>query len=221
MIKRNQDGSAGLVISFVLTVILLISTLGFAGWAYSSRQDYKDNVDTKINDAVTIAKQQESTAKDKQFAEAEKQPLRPYHGPEAYGSIVVNYPKTWSAYVADTGNSNATLVDGYFHPSTVPSVTDQNSVFALRVQVLNQSYSQVLTSLAPQQKTGNITITPYALPQVPKVVGVRATGKLEGTKVGTVVLLPLRSETIKISTDGVQHLSDFNNIILPNFTFSP
>jgi hypothetical protein len=98
MIKRNQDGAVnGVVISLVLAVILLIGTLGFAGWAYMSRQDYKDNVDAKVSDAVVIAKQQESTAKDKQFVEKEKNPLRTYHGPDTYGGLTIAYPKTWSA----------------------------------------------------------------------------------------------------------------------------
>lgn len=221
MNKLNQDGAVnGLVISLIMAVLLLIGTMVFAGWAYMSRQDYKDNVTSKINDAVTIAKQQESTAKDKQFVEAEKKPLRPYNGPEAHGSIVVNYPKTWSAYVADTGNTS-TPVDGYFHPQTVPSANDQNSVFALRVQVVGQSYAEIVRNFNTQQKSNGLVITPYSLPRVPKVVGVRVTGKMDNNKVGTVVVLPLRTETLKISTEGNQHLSDFDNIILPNLVFSP
>lgn len=221
MNKLNQNGAAnGLVISLIFAVILLIGTMVFAGWAYTSRQDYKDNVTAKINDAVTIAKQQESTAKDKQFVEAEKKPLRPYKGPEAYGSIVVNYPKTWSAYVADTGNSSIPI-DGYFHPQTVPSANDQNSVFALRVQVVNQPYAEIVRNFGTQQKSNGLVISPYSLPRVPKIVGVRVTGKLDNNKVGTVVVLPLRTETLKISTEGNQHLSDFDNIILPNLVFSP
>lgn len=222
MVKLNQAGAvSGLVISLVLVVILLVGAISFGGWAYSSRQDYKDNTDTKISAAVAVAKQQESALKDQQFAQASKSPLKTYNGPEAYGSVVVNYPKTWSGYVDDTGSGSA-LVDGYFAPGVVPSITGQSSVFALRVQVLNTPYSQSLQTFQGQQQNGGLTINAYALPKLPKVTGVELTGQLsDGTSNVTMVVLPLRSETLEISTEGNQYLSDFNTYILPNFSFSP
>jgi hypothetical protein len=224
MIKHNQDGAiSGLVVSLVLAVLLLIGALAFGGWAFNSRQDYKNHTDSKVNAAVTVAKQQESTAKDAQFAEEIKQPLKTYQSPEAYGSLMVNFPKTWSAYVNDTSTTNI-LVDGYFAPGVVPSINDQNSVFALRVQVLNQSYAQVLQAFSGQQQDGKLTVSAYALPKLPKIVGVEAVGQLTGqtgTATVTMVVLPLRSYTLEIWTEGSQYLADFNNNILPNFSFSP
>jgi uncharacterized protein (UPF0333 family) len=69
MVKLNQDGAlSGLLVSLILTLVLLIVVLIFAGWAYSSREDYKNNTDAKIQTAVAAAQQQESTVKDAQFA---------------------------------------------------------------------------------------------------------------------------------------------------------
>ena len=222
MIKHNQDGAVnGVTISLIFTVILFVAALGFGMWAFASRQDYKANTDDKIADAVKIAKQQESTAKDKQFVEKEKFPLRSYNGPADYGSVVINYPKTWSAYVSDSGGNSSNPVDGYFHPSYVPATDNENSTFALKVQVSNTSYSQALTTYQAQQKSGEVTITPYTLPKVPKVVGVRVNGQLQNDKTGTIIILPLRAGTLQISTDGTQYLSDFDNTILPNISFSP
>ena len=77
MNKLNQDGEVNAVfISLIMAIIFLFAAIGFGAWAYMSRQDYKDNTDAKISAAVVIAKQQESTAKDKQFVKAEKNPLR-------------------------------------------------------------------------------------------------------------------------------------------------
>jgi hypothetical protein len=222
MINHNQNGAInGLLISLILTVLLLVGALGFAGWAYGGRQDYKNNVNAKIGVAVNAAKQKEDAVQAAQYAEAAKNPLKTYAGPQAYGSLVVNYPKTWSGYVDDTGTGNA-LVDGYFSPGVVPSINGKNSVFALRVQVIPQSYAQSLQTFSSQQQAGQVTITAYALPKLPKVVGVEIAGALtQGQPATTMIVLPLRSYTMEISTQGTQYLSDFNNIILPNFSFSP
>jgi hypothetical protein len=226
MNKLNQDGAvSGAAISLVICVLLLLGAIVFGAWAYSSRQDYKNNVDAKVNAAVGIAKQEESTQKDKQFAEEEKSPLKTYNGPEAFGSLDVSYPKTWSGYVDDSGNGSQPL-DGYFNPGVVPSIGAQNSVFALRVQVLSQSYTQTLQTFQSASSSNGgpaLTIVPYALPKVPKVIGVEATGTLPNTNnvVGTAVVLPLRSQTLEIWTMGTSYLNDFNTYILPNFSFSP
>jgi hypothetical protein len=220
--KHNQDGAiSSLAISLVLVVILLIAAIGFGAWAFSGRQDYKNNADLKIEAAVAAAKTQQGSVDQAQYAEQAKQPLQTYHGPEPYGSLVINFPKTWSAYVDGSGNGSA-LVDGYFAPGVVPSITDKNSVFALRVQVLSQGYAQTLQNLSSQQQSGKATISAYALPKLPQVVGVKVSGQLAAQgPATTMVVLPLRSQTLEISTQGGSYLNDFNNNILPNFSFSP
>lgn len=221
MIKLNQNGAvSGLVISLILTIILLVCALGFAGWAYSQSQHYKNDVDAIVSKAQTETSQKTSAAKDKQFAEESKNPLKTYNGPEAYGSLQVNYPKTWSGYVDASGTSSS-LVDGFFAPGEVPSLTDQNSVFALRVQVLRQPYAQVIQAFASQQQSGKVSISAYALPKLPQIVGIKVTGEISDKKTVTMVVVPLRSDTLKIWTEGTQFVDDFNNHILPNFSFAP
>lgn len=221
MSKHNQDGSINvLLIPFILVTALLLAALAFGVWAFGSRQDYKNNVDQKIASAERIAVQQESTKKDKEFAEIEKQPLKAYNGPEAYGSLVVQYPKTWSSYVDDTGNASA-AVDGYFYPGTVPSLTAQSSTFALRIQVLAQQYATVLNNFSGQLQNGKLTASPFKLAKVPSVVGLRLDGQITGTKTGSMIVLPLRDKTLEIWTESSQYSNDFNNNILPNLSFSP
>lgn len=226
MIKHNQDGAVnGLAVSLVLAVILLIGAIVFGVWAYGSRQDYKNNTDQKIAAAEQVAKQKESTRKDAEFAEEEKNPLKTYHGPQATGSLVIAYPKTWSGYVDDSGrSSNNAQLDGYFYPGVVPSVQAEGSIFALRVSVVDQKYSEVMSDISNLQKSKDPpppTVVPYALPQVPDTVGVKVTGTLPDRRTGTMVILPLRDQTLEIWTEGNQFAGDFNNIILPNFKFSP
>jgi hypothetical protein len=221
MIKHNQDGAINaLLFPLILTSVFLVGALGFGVWANSGRQDYKNNVDQKIADALTVALQAEDTKKDKAFAEQEKNPLRTFTGPGAYGSVTILYPKTWSAYVDTTSTSNA-LVDGYFYPAVVPSISNPASIFALRLQVVGQSYAESLQSLASAQQDGGITVTPFTLPKVPKQIGVMAKGTFGDGKPGVKVYLPLRDKTLIFSTDGNDFQPDFSKIILPNATFSP
>lgn len=219
--KHNQNGSINiLLIPFILAIVFLLAAVGAGAWAYSGRQDYKYNVDQKIASAVEIAKQQESTQKDNQFAEAEKKPLKTYSGPQASGSLVIKYPKTWSSYVDDS-SAGSTPVDGFFYPGTVPSITATSSTFALRVQVLPQAYSDILNNLKSAQLQGKITVDAYKLPNVPSVIGVMVNGQILPDKDVSMVILPLRDKTIEISTQGDQFRSDFTTNILPNLTFSP
>jgi hypothetical protein len=222
MQSRYEAGMINiLLIPFILAVLFFLATAGFAYWAYSSRQDYKDNTDQKISSAVALAKQQEDTKKDADFVQQEKKPLRTYSGPEAYGSLKISYPKTWSAYVAQTDNNSSLPLDGYFYPGTVPSVSNQDNTFALRLQVVTQSYSDVLNSFSSFVKNGSVTVKPYALPKVPSVIGVRIEGQVIPHKSGSMIVLPLRNTTLKIWTEASQFECDFNSNILPNVSFSP
>ena len=218
MTKHNQDGVVNpLLLPLILSIVFLVAVLSFGGWAFTSRQDYKNNTDQKVALAVTAAESAESARKDKQFAEASKNPLKTYTAPEQFGSLALQYPRTWSAYV-DTGNNGADDLDGYFNPDVVPTLNDENSTFALRLQVLDRKYSDVLRSFS---STEEVMITPYALPKLPKVVGVKLTGQIEREKQGVMVLLPVRDKTLQVYTESQSFENDFNNIILANLTFSP
>jgi hypothetical protein len=221
MIKHDQNGSVnGVVISLIAVSFLLVGSLGFAGWAFTERQDYKNNSDEKVAAAVVLARQAESTKKDKQFAEEIKNPFRTYTGPQAFGSLIIKYPDTWSAYVDDTGRGNSS-VDAYFHLGTVPAVTGEGSAFALRARVVAQSYDAAITSLRKLEKSGLVTVEPYALPLVPEAIGLKFSGEIKTGKSGTLIILPLRDETVQISTEGDEFISDFNDKILPNLSFAP
>lgn len=218
MIKHNQEGATSLVLPLTLSVLAFVGALGFGLWAYAGKQDYKNNTDEKIAVAVAEARTAEAESKSKQFAELAKQPLKTYTGPEQYGSVVLQYPKTWSAYVSAGSAGSSAPLDGYFNPDVVPSVADTNNTFALRIEVLDRAYSEVLKSFSSKK---DISITPFALAKVPKVVGVKIQGQLENDKKGSMVILPVRDKTLQVYTESDNYQNDFNNIILPNLSFSP
>jgi hypothetical protein len=222
MVKLDQAGESSVItLSLIAMTCLFFIALIFGLWAFAGRQNYKNNGVTSINAAVAAAQKQQMATDVAQAAQVEKSPLTTYLGPEVYGSIIVNYPKTWSGYVDSTGTGSA-LVDGYFAPGVVPAISSTTSVFALRVQVINQPYAQILQSFQGQQQNGQLTVNAYALPKVPTSVGIEVNGQISGQGASTtMVVLPIRADTLEISTQGSQYLSDFNNFVLPNFSFSP
>lgn len=224
MTKRyGQAGEINvLLVPLMLMVVLFITAAGFGYWAWTERQDYKNNSDLKSAAAADVARKEEGISKDKAFAEAEKSPFESFDGPETYGSIRVDYPKTWSVYVESSASRNQPL-DVYFNPRIVPSTADRESVYALRIEVVEQSYSKVVDSFTSSVKSGKVTVVPYTLPKVPGEVGIKVDGNfLTGKEnTGSMVVLPLRDKSIKIWTENEQAKADFNNIILPNLTFVP
>jgi hypothetical protein len=219
-VNNDRGAISLLVIPIVLLALLFIGAVAFGFWAFQSRQDYKNNSDQKVQAAVVIAKQQESTSKDKEFTEKEKSPLRTYTGPSAYGSVSIQYPKTWSAYIADDSGSDP-YVDGYFYPGVVPNITNDKAAFAVRVQVVQQSYSETLNQFQSQVESGTVKVSAYKSAKVPNVVGSRIDGQIEADKNGVMILLPLRDKTLKLWTNASQFQPDFETYVLPNFSFAP
>ena len=221
VMKLNQNGSStGLIISLVTISVLFIGSVAFGFWAYSGRQNYKNNANQLISTAVSNAKQEQQQVDNKAFFVEEQKPLIKYVGPQSYGTITVYYPRNWSSYV--NTSSNGYPVDGYFFPGTLPSVTDSGSVnFALRLQVDPQPYSTTLAYYSSEVTNKLATVTAYSLPKVSNVVGVKVVGELQNNTHGTIVILPLRNETLEVWTEGTAYLSEFNTDILPNLSFSP
>lgn len=217
--QPKKSSRFGLIVTLVALVLLFLGAAGFGLWAFASRQDYKEHADQKAAKAAEIAAQQESTKKDNEFLEKEKNPLKTYEGPAAYGSLNVSYPKTWSAYIVQTDRSSTPL-DGYFHPNFVPGI-QSNTAFALRLQVTSLSYQQEMKQFDGKVKSQKVTIAPFVAKNVPNVIGARIEGEINQSQKGTMILLPLRDKTVKISTESQQFLDDFNNLILANLKFVP
>ena len=75
-IKRDEAGSMNiLLIPLILVTILALGASGFGIWAFSSRQEYKNETDKIVATQVGIAKKEVATLKDNEFSEKEKQPL--------------------------------------------------------------------------------------------------------------------------------------------------
>lgn len=216
----NQKGVVDVwFLAFMVTLILFLGATGFGFWAFSGMQDYKNNVQPKIDQAKVEAAAETSAKKDQEFVEKEKQPLRTYTAPSAYGSIALSYPKTWSVY-ADESNKGSKPVDASFNPDFVPGLQSDNNV-ALRMEVSSTEYATAIKSFESAAKSGKVTVVPYAIAKVPSITGVRVDGEVATKKSGAMIIVPVRDKTLKIWTEASQYVGDFNTIILPNLTLVP
>lgn len=218
MKHRSHNEAGSLLLPLVVVFVLLLGSLGFGAWAFIGRQDYKTNSDKKAAAVAKKAVVVESARKDAEFAEKEKSPSKTYAGPATYGSLKFDYPKTWSAYISETGKSPA--VDGYFSPNFVPDLLS-GTLFALRIQIVNTEYVTVLKTFDSSVKTGKTSVSAYRAPKVQSALGSIIVGAIDNKREGTLVILPLRDKTIKIWTEGNDYVNDFNNTVLSSLTFIP
>ncbi len=214
---KNQSGQINiLLIPLIFSVIFFFGAVGFGVWAYMERQDYKDHSDKKSASAVGVAVKKANSDKDNEFLEREKEPLKGYTGPESLGTISLKYPKTWSMFVDQNNDRGMTVL------ANRDIVTGGNEASQmLKIEVVQQAYDQVIRGYDSQVKNKKLTAVAYALPKMPKEVGMRFDGAITPSRQGAAVVLPLRDKTIKISTETTDGLKDFNGIILPNFQFQP
>lgn len=215
-LRKDQQGSLNvLAIPLTMSVILLLVAIGFGAWAFTERSDYKDRVDEKIDTAVTVAVERAKTEKDNEFLEREKEPLKSYTSPAQYGSFSMKYPKTWSAYANEQQNQMTLLMQ----PDIVSS--NQQTPYTLKVEIVNTPYARAVTQAENNIKQGKLRASAASLAKVPGVIGLRVDGEVANDKSGATVYMPMRDKTIKITTESTDRMADFNNIILPNFEFTP
>lgn len=212
--KRHRG--MGLMILLVLFIILTLVAAGFGFWAFGERNDYKNNVDEKVEAAVATAVEAAEKAKEADFAERMKSPHDTYQGPAAFGSVGIKYPRTWSAFVTEE-DKGSTPIDGYFHPNVIPG-TRSGTAYALRLQVLSSDYARELARFDSDSKSGKVRVSAIELQGV---TGARIDGEIEKDRQGSTVLLPIRDKTLKLSTESEAFMDDFNKTILTNLTFSP
>lgn len=217
--SQKLHRSPGMLIALVFIALLFVAALSFGIWAFGSREDYKNGSDKKVAAAVQTAEATLTAKKDAEFAEQAKLPNKIYKTTETYGAISITYPKTWSVYAVEASTSS-NPIDVYFQPDFVPNIEGKTD-FALRLEVLSQSYATVMKKYESTQKSGKVTIAPYNAPKVAGVLGSKLDGEFATDKKGTMIILPLRDKTIQLWTESTSFSTDFTNTILANLTFQP
>lgn len=205
-----------LLIPLVVVVVLFVGSAGATIYFYGKYKDASTNLDGQINAAVAEANAELTTQLEADFAERAKDPNEVYKAPAELGSVAVTYPKTWSSHVIEKTGSG-TVLNGYFHRGTVPDTRGDNK-FALRLELVGKAYADEVEAYDKDVEDGTLKARAVT---INGVKGVRFDGAIEKDISGAIVLLPLRDRTLKVWTENSDFLKDYNEIILPQLTFTP
>lgn len=209
---QQQNGQQGVVSGSLITIIglvvLVLALGGLAIWSYLAYSEQKTNVDNKISLAVAEAKNQQATADEEKFAQREREPNRQFVGPDDYGRLVFDYPKTWSVYVAKDVSRGGNY-EAYLNPITVPPVSQTQQV-ALRVTIEERDYDQVVSSYEALVKKGDLRSSAVS---ANGNNGTRLDGSFSKDIRGAAVIFKVRDKTVTLRTDADTFKPDFENII--------
>lgn len=195
----------------VMTFVFIFTTLASAGvgvWAYMNYLDQKNNVDSKVSVAVAAAVKEQADKDAANFLEKEKQPNRQFVGPDDYGRLSFDYPKTWSVYVAKDASEGGNY-EAYFNPGTVPEV-DAKQQYALRVTIQDEDYDKVVESYRKLVNSGELRSASASLDGQN---GTRLDGSFTKDIRGSAVIVKIRDKTVTVRTDAETFKGDFEALI--------
>jgi cytoskeletal protein RodZ len=208
MQKRDDGFVNGWLVATISMVIVSVLLLGLSVWLAINYFDQKNNVDSKISVAVSDAQKKQADADEAKFLIREKQPNKTFYGPDDYGRVSFEYPKTWSVYV-DNDASDGGDFEAYLNPVSVPPI-DSNQLFALRVTIEDKDYDQSLGSFESKIKSGDLKSSSVS---ANGVNGTKFVGKFSEDLRGAAVLFKIRDKTLTIQTDANTFMNDFEALI--------
>ncbi len=206
--KNEQGAVSGSLIAIIGLSVIAAIFGGLAIWGYLNYTEQKTNVDGKISVAEAEAKKSQAELDDKRFAEREKEPNRTFVGPEDYGRLTFDYPKTWSVYVAKDVSKGGTY-EAYLNPVTVPPVSASQQ-YGLRITIEDKTLDAVVESYQGLVKKGDLRTSATSSDGNN---GTRLDGSFSKDIRGAAVIYKIRDKTVTIRTDADTFKPDFETII--------
>jgi hypothetical protein len=196
------------LIATIILILALAGLIALSVWLYVNYNDQKTNVDSKVAVAVSAAVKNQSDLDQIKMTEREKEPNRQFVGPDDYGRVTFNYPKTWSVYV-DKDASGGGSFEAYLNPVSVPPI-DKSQRFATRVVIEQKDYDKVIASYDKLVEKGDLKATSVT---ADGVNGTRLDGVFSEDVRGSAVIFKIRDKTLTIYTDAITFRPDFNKLI--------
>ena len=196
----------------VIAIVVMVIAAGLGGgfiWSMLQYIDQRDNVDAKVSVAVNEATKKQADKDAEDFIKREKQPNRLFVGPDDYGRVAFNYPKTWSAYVDQDALKGGTYA-AYLNPVVVPPVKTSGQQFALRVLIEEKDYDKVVESYKDKVKKGDLKSSAV---KADDQNGTRLDGMFTKDIKGSAVIFKNRDKTVTMQTDADVFKTDFDALI--------
>lgn len=207
--KYNQGSADGWMIAAIGFIVLFLVSGALAAWAYISFDNERNNVNSKVQLAVTEAKREQSEADYKKYQEDSKNPRLEFVGPTDYGRVSFMYPRTWSVYIAHDGSDRKSY-EAYLNPGVVPPIESKESRFALRLEIIDKGYDDVLKEYTERLKKGELT---SSTPEYNGIASTRLDGAFTKELRGSTVLMRVRDKTVRLSTDADTFKPDFQSVL--------
>ena len=205
----HESGAAnGWLIATIGLIVLSLGAIAAAAWGILNYTEQKTNVDGKVNVAVITAKKEQADSDEAKFAEREKEPNRQFVGPDDYGRLTFDYPKTWSAYINKDAMQGG-VYEAYLNPVSVPPVSATQQ-YALRVTIEAKSYEAVIASYESLVKKGDLRSSAVS---VDGNNGTRIDGSFSKDIRGSAVIYKIRDKTVTLRSDADTFKTDFNALI--------
>ncbi|MBQ6130684.1 hypothetical protein IJI72_03305 [Candidatus Saccharibacteria bacterium] len=204
----NGESSLLKIVIIILLSLLLIGALLLSFYLYTEYRAASTNLDSQIKSAVLDAVKDREDELEAEFAEREKTPNRSFSGPEDYGSLTLEYPKTWSVYVSNDASDGKTF-QAYLHPREVPPISDE-TIIALRIKIEDSTLETVSKRYASALKKGTVSSSATS---VGGVDATRYDGQITNKLVGSVVIFRIRDKVVTLETDAEAYRDDFNKIL--------
>jgi Tfp pilus assembly protein PilV len=188
---------AGALIFAVLTIMF-----------YSQARTATTTLDAQKAAAVAKAKAEQKTDDDAANTAANESPFRSYTAPVEYGSFEIKFPKNWSAWVDQ--EKSGTQVSLELNPDFVRRTNSTDELYATRVQLIERTSDQYMTSYNSQVQRG-------ALKKADATVsGQKAfdlTGSFQDKRTTRMVVVPVRDKVLVFINENSRYASEFNEIL--------
>ena len=208
---KDSSGSSNII--KIIIIVFFALTTGIAGYFtfdfYSKYTEAKTDLDQKIATAVAAAERDKTAELEEAFAEREKNPYKTFAGPEDYGSLTFEYPKTWSVYIEKDTTTDDEFI-AYLNPVQVNQRPTEN-INALRVIIRTRSYDEAVEDYRGEIEEGLVEAS--TLQVAGETANVfKATAKNENWQ-GKVVLIRIRDKVVWLETDAEIFFDEFDKIL--------
>ena len=205
--KGSFIETAILIIVCIVAAVAIVAAVYF----YMQWNDLNTNYEIEKNEAIQEEVKKQQEADEKAYQEQEKIPTKQFTGPSDYGTISFKYPKNWSVYIKSDGSDNSDF-EGYFAPGQINDIDDDTSRYALRFNILNSQYNDVVSEYNSLVEDGLCTSSAFSADSN-KLTGTMFYGQLDENINGIVVVVRVNDKSVVLRTDAEEFRADFETLI--------